>query len=1092
MNLLDYRPAIHRKFGGGKLLALLLLLVSGPLFAQSKSVSGIVKSSQGEPLVCVTVLIEGTTQGTSTDADGAFTLTATPDDVLLFSYVGYRSERTKIGARTHLEIQLTEDQNLMDEVVVVGYGTQKKRDVVGAIEQIKGEEITSRPNPNVVRSMQGQIPGLTLEFRDGKPSHGATLAIRGATNSIGSGGSALVMVDGVEGDLTTINPEDIASVTVLKDASSCAIYGARGSFGVILVTTKNAEAGQFTVKYDGAVSFHSRTVEPKLVTNSVEWTDQFLESYFNCYGYKPSSINNLFPYSDEWYEELKRRAADPSAEQWRVNDQGRYEYFGNTDWDDLMYRDVALSHQHNVTMTGGSDRIKFLLSGRYFHQDGIYNSDSDWYWQANGRAKITARIKDWWTIENSLDFVRRKYKQPMAYSGKMSFQRQMEHQGYPMTLPFNPDGSYTDAAVCIGYAAFQTGLSYQENLKFDMTETLVNTFHIIPEVLDFQVDFSYVFNNSQRNRKENIYEYGLGPEITGSRAATDSYEEQHYNFDYWKNNGFATFTPRLGEDHSLKIMAGYNVEWKSYRGTSIYRRGLIRDDKPNFSLMDGDYYEVRDTGSYIWSYVGFFGRANYSYKGRYLAEISARYDGSSKFPTNQRWGFFPSASVGWRISEESFMEGARSWLDNLKVRASAGTLGNGSVSPYAYMQTMTISQSSILINGGKVAQTLAPNPIPDGLTWERATTYDVGLDVDLLGNRLSFVGDYYRRYTTDMYTVGKTLPAVFGKPSPKGNYADMKTEGWELSLGWRDSFQLGGREFSYGVKAMVWDSRSFITKYNNATKMLTDYYEGMEIGEIWGFHVAGLFESKEEASTWPDQSSFFRINRNGNQFQAGDIKFADLDDSGAIDYGKNTADDPGDMRVIGNSTPRYSYGLNLNASYCGVGISLFFQGVGKRDWYPSINTGYFWGKYNRPYSFMLEAHTGDNIWTEENRNTNALWPRMTGYLTTDAQGVLSKAANDRFLVDASYCRLKNITIDYTFPKRILKKIGLQGLRVYVTGENLFTWSPITKWTDNFDPEVIQAGDTDFNSANSYANGDQADGYSYPMLKSVTVGVNITF
>ena len=555
MNHSDNRSAIRRS-GKAGFLALLLLLVSGQLLAQSRSISGIVKSQQGEPLVGVTVLIEGTTQGTSTDADGAFTLTVSPENTLLFSYVGYRSERIQVGTRTRLEVQLNEDQNLMDDVIVVGYGTQKKRDVVGAIEQIRGEELTSRPNPNVVRSMQGQIPGLTLEFRDGKPSHGATLAIRGATNSIGSGGSALVMVDGVEGDLTTVNPEDIASITVLKDASSCAIYGARGSFGVILITTKNAEAGQFTVKYDGAVSFHSRTVEPKLVTNSVEWMEQFLESYVNCYGYKPSSINNLFPYNDAWYEELKRRAADPSAEPWRVNDQGRYEYFGNTDWDDLMYRDVALSHQHNVTMTGGSDRIQFLLSGRYFHQDGIYNSDSDWYWQANGRAKITARIKDWWTVENSLDFVRRKYKQPMAYSGKMSFQRQMEHQGYPMTLPFNPDGSYTDAAVCIGYAAFQTGLSYQENLKFDMTETLVNTFHIIPEVLDFQVDFSYVFNNSQRNRKENIYEYGLGPEITGSRAETDSYEEQHYNFDYWKNNGFATFTPRLGENHSLKVMAG--------------------------------------------------------------------------------------------------------------------------------------------------------------------------------------------------------------------------------------------------------------------------------------------------------------------------------------------------------------------------------------------------------------------------------------------------------------------------------------------------------------------------------------------------------
>ncbi len=577
----------------------------------------------------------------------------------------------------------------------------------------------------------------------------------------------------------------------------------------------------------------------------------------------------------------------------------------------------------------------------------------------------------------------------------------------------------------------------------------------------------------------------------GSRAEYDSYEEQHYNFNYWKSNIYATFSPRLGENHSLNVVGGYNIESKDYRGTNAYRRGLIRDDKPNFSLMDGDYYEVRDTGSYRWGYTGFFGRVNYNYKGRYLLEVSGRYDGSSKFPATQRWGFFPSGSVGWRISEEPFMQSTRSWLDNLKIRASVGSLGNGNVDPYSYMQKMIIAQTSVLIDGGKAASTLGPDPIPAGLTWERATTYDIGLDIEMFGNRLNFIGDYYQKHTTDMYTVGRTLPAVFGKNPPKGNYADMKTSGWELSLGWRDSFKLGAHTFSYGIKGMVWDSRTFVTKYNNATKRLTDYYAGMEIGEVWGFKVAGLFESDEEAANRADQGSYFVVNRNGNSFQAGDIKF--LDNSGSIDQGGNTVDDPGDKRIIGNESPRYSYGINLNVSYFGFGLSMFFQGVGKRDWYPSYNSGYFWGKFNRPYSFMLQAHTGDNIWTAENRNTDALWPRMTGYLASDnTSSLFGKAANDRFLVDASYCRLKNITLDYTFSGNVLKKIGLKGLRIYVSGDNLFTWSPITKWTDNFDPEVIQEGDTDFTSANSAANGDHGDGYSYPMLKSITAGINITF
>ena len=340
-----------------------------------------------------------------------------------------------------------------------------------------------------------------------------------------------------------------------------------------------------------------------------------------------------------------------------------------------------------------------------------------------------------------------------------------------------------------------------------------------------------------------------------------------------------------------------------------------------------------------------------------------------------------------------------------------------------------------------------------------------------------------------MYTVGKTLPAVYGKSSPKGNNADMRTNGWEVSLGWRDNFKIGSKPFSYGVKGMLWDSRSFITKYNNDTKLLTDYYVGEELGEIWGLHVDGLFADAADVANSADQSAFLTQNRRGNKFEAGDLKFADLDDSGTIDWGEHTADKPGDIRVIGNKSPRYCYGINLNANWNGIGLSVFFQGVGKRDWYPSINCGSFWGKYARPYTMIPVSQIG-KAWTEEDPDPNAFWPKLSSYLATDSIGTLEKVANDRFLVDASYCRLKNITLDYSFPKRLIGKIGLQDLRVFLSGENLFTWSPMYKWTTVFDPEVISSGDSDLNGV--YNSQSKSDGTSYPMLKSVTIGVNVTF
>lgn len=1074
-----------------------MLFVTSTILAQSQScvLSGTVRSSSDEALTGAFVYIRGAgTSGTMTDDSGFFSLSVSRGQEIIISMIGFKEYvYTASGMEKAPMSFVLESDNILDEIVVVGYGSQRRKDLVGSVEQISGDKLSSRSNPDAVRSLQGQIPGLTMQFADGKPNHGASLNVRGNMQSIGSGGSCLVLIDGVEGGLANVNPEDIQSISVLKDASSCAIYGARGAFGVVLVTTKAPKAGKVKVNYNGSVSLLSNTIDYEFVNDPVMWTQNFVDSYVACYGYKPTSINNLFPYSDQWFSELKRRYQDPTYEDYLnpvgVGSDGKYQYYGNTDWWDLLYKDYTYNTSHNLSISGGNERVRFRISGRFFQQDGIYNTRYDKYWKMNLLAKIDVKINSWWDLESNTNFYRTAYTQPVLFQISQSVKGQLEHQAYPMTLPRNPDGSFTDAAVCVGWSAFETGYSFQKDQAFKLGQTLKNRFHIVRSVLDFNFDATYAFNWSQRDRKTNVYAFGTGPDATSSRPANDTYEELHINQDYWKTEGFFTYTPRLGDNHSLKLLLGASAEWKRSHGTVAQETDSIREDKANFQLMGTDSYYVNDYNSYSWSMAGTFARINYNFKDRYLVEASARYDGSSRFPQNQRWGFFPSVSLGWGIAEEPFMKSTRTWLDNAKLRISAGSMGNGNVSPYSYVQNMSVATSGIYIDGNKVSTVVAPNPIPDGLTWEKVTTYDVGLDLDVLRNRLSLVFDYYIKNTTDMYTVGKTLPAVFGNSSPKGNYADMRTYGWEISLGWRDSFNLAGSPFSYGVKGMLWDSRSYVTRYNNDTKRLTDYYEGMELGEIWGLHVVGLFADNADVANSADQSAFFTQNRRGNKFEPGDLKFEDKDGSNAIDWGKNTADDPGDMTVIGNELPRLCYGINLNFDWKGIGLSLFFQGVGKRDWYPSINAGMFWGKYARPYSMQPISHIG-NQWTAEDPNPDAFWPKTASYLATDAKGTLGKVANDRYLVDASYCRLKNITLEYSLPEKVVRKMKMEGFKIYLSGENLFTMSPMKKWTKVFDPEVISSGDSDLNGV--YNAQSKADGNSYPMLRSVTLGVNITF
>ena len=1087
-------------------VALVLTALTTSAFAQGGgNITGTVKDKSGNPIIGAAVTIPNTARGTSTDIDGRYTIKASANESLNFSYIGYQSQLIQINNRTTIDVVLTEDNTSLEEVVVVGYGVQKKRDIVGAVEQISSKDIADRIGSyqNVSRSLQGAIPGLTVTFSDGKPTRGASFQVRGA-NSIGAGGSALILVDGVETDITTVNSEDIESISVLKDASSTAVYGSRGTFGVILITTKRPEKGQMKITYNGSYNFYKRTVTPELVDNGYDWTTSYLEAYTNSYATDPTNINNVFRFSRAWYSELERRNSDPSYEKWRINPaDNRYEYFGNTNWYKIFYKDYTTGHQHNLSITGGTDKASYYVSGRFFHQDGIYNAGDERYNQYNVLAKGTVQATKWLRVENTTSFMSRFSHQPTLTTGGQSFTvtptRMMNHQGFPMTLEKNPDGTWTDAAVYMGWAGFVEGNTWREDDKFDLNNKTKFTLDFIKDVLVGEIDVSYYRNHTERHMLAVPYTYYTGPESSGERPATSWYEERYYNRERVASNAVLTWTPKLGENHWLKLMGGWNIENMDYTSTLGQNTGVIDPEHPSLSLTDGELPKAQGNGSYSASLVGTFFRVNYGYKGKYLVEVSGRYDGNSKFPSNQRWGFFPSASVAWRISDEPWMGWSRRALDNAKIRLSAGSMGNGNVSPYSYTSEMTVSTADDIVLGGSYpSYTSVGSTVPVSLTWEKSTTYDVGLDLDFFNNRLSVSGDYYRRYTTDMYTASVALPAVYGTGSPKGNNAEMKTDGWELSLSWRDSFKLGGKPFDYSIKAMVWDSKSVITKYVNDTGSLgtvkgfienggspSSYYVGMTVGEIWGYTVAGLFRDQADI----DSSAIHDfVQASDKVTRPGQVKIADLDGNGFIDPGNFAVDDHGDLRIIGNQSPRYRYGVNLSARWNGIGLSVFLQGVGARDWYPGSDAGMFWGKYGRPFFALIPSihnYTDDMYSAERNNWDTAYWPRMTTYQSNGTKNWtrLLEIPNTRYIQSAAYLRVKNIQLDYSFPKHICSAIRLQGLKIYVNAENLFTFTPLHKYAPNFDPEGLSY-DSDFASA--------ADGYTYPILKSVTVGVNITF
>lgn len=1087
----------------------LFLLVGGgilSLSAQNRVVSGKVLDAQQQPLVGVAVLVEGTTKGVTTSEDGGFSIEVPTKEVVLhITSLGYIAQKVKVPpTQEKITVYLQEEAIMLEETVVIGYGTQKKVNLTGAVATVGGKELENRVAHSLGNMLQGSVAGLNVTTSAGKPGSTASINIRGVT-SINSA-SPLVLVDGVEGDLNRVNPNDVESISVIKDASAAAVYGARAAFGVILVTTKSGTAkdGKATVRYSGRFGWEEATSS----------TDYENRGYWSVYAvnkfWQADNGQNFVDYTDRDMQQLLARVNDKTEHPdrpWVIeevrNGRKQWVYYGNYDWWDMLYRQKRPVQQHSISLSGGTKDIKYLVSGAYDRQAGMQRAHPDIYNKYNLRAKIDFRINKWATFSNNTSFFSSNYTSlgdgsvdnTVAYSASHAF------ACFPMQ---NPDGTWLYGTPYIGssykiangrHILLNEGTHRNVERRSDFTNT--SRLVITPfKTLSITGDFTYRLyqdRNTSRSSEFNYREYPDGPLLAyDTGAGMNQLDEEVKTRNYYATNVYANYDETFNDAHHLSGMVGFNYETWASKNVSAWGQNLSSLDLDDLNLVGQNKEQQTMTGvgggQNEYALLGLFGRINYDYKGRYLFEVSTRYDGTSRFDGGRRWGWFPSASAGWRISEEPFFKSARNVVDNLKIRASFGSLGNQIVKDKNGNQIYYTSSRLVSLHnfkgytfgeGGTMGKYSSLGaPVASDLTWENAQQWDLGLDLTMFNNRFNLTGDVYIRDTKDMLTEGMALPGVYGADSPNMNAADLRTKGYELTVSWRDQFKLAGRPFEYSLGFNISDYKSVITKYDNPDKLLTkDYYVGMEIGEIWGFKTDGFFKTDEEAQAYKDEVNLdYSTGRLTGGWKAGDLKFVDLNGDKVWGIGENKVGKSGDRTILGNSRPTFSYGINASIRWMGFDASVFFQGTGNHYWYPHGRAQGFWGGYSYPYLSYLPKDFLGKVWSED--NPDSYFPRPRAYSSTG--GYLSKV-NDRYLQNIRYLRLKNLTVGYTIPMKITRKAGIDQIRFYFSGENLCYWSPLKKNTKYIDPEAAFSRDSD---AYNYAH--------YPWPKTFMFGIDVTF
>lgn len=1042
---------------------------------EKKTIKGTVTDEKGEPIIGANVIVKGTDEGTITDVDGNFTLQASEHAVLQITYIGYMVNEVAVKKQTQLNVVLREDAQALDEVVVVGYGTQKKVNLTGSVTSVKMDEtLGNRPLTSASAALQGAVPGLLVSSGGNAPGQSKSFQIRGAysvgiQNSDGSYGSTiapLVLIDNVEGDLDMVNPEDIETVTVLKDAASAAIYGARAAGGVILVTTKRPkDEAAFKLSYNNNFAFANAVNLPQ----QAPLTD-YLEAYRDACGDQFWTMGS--PSVSKWLTYLEQYRQNPSSIPvvgdgiYKDADGGVY-YLHEKDLVKNML-ETSFQQTHNLSVSGGTKKLRFRLSAGYTDNDGVLITSKDKYRRMNVSGFVSADITKWFTQEATFTYANSRKLLPSSSLGAIYSTR---------LASFYPEGTMPEeidergAGLPFFTPKNQILWSNPSTTKTDNPRIFLKS--IVKPLKGWEIAFEYTFD-------KNIYDYHYytgSTEYTtvqggSSTTPTEDYLQKTKRYtNYNSINLYSTYNFQLGE-HKMKVMAGFNQE-SSYRETmtaTSYGQAVIE-----VPALGSGTSTLKATDSYNeYSVRGGFFRVNYNYKDRYLLEVNGRYDGSSKFPKDSRYGFFPSVSAGWNIAQENFMQSTQDWLGSLKLRASYGMIGNQNVAPYSFIPTMSVNNkyNGWLQNGGYVtAITSLPSLVSSNFTWEKVRTLDIGLDFSMFNNRFTGTFDWYQRNTTGMLAPGMQLPAVVGASAPYQNTADMRTRGWELAMNWRDKIGKVGYRVGFNLS----DSKSTIVKYDsNESKLLSNYYEGMQLGEIWGYVFDGFYSVDDfvDTSSWKLKDGV--TIPNGYNPRPGDVKFKNLRDDekgeNIIYDGNNTVENPGDRKIIGNSTPRYLYGITLGVDYAGFDLHVFLQGTAKRDaWLANTLTFPLYSDFKfiplyeglNNYWRPVDAEAGDYTCA----NPNAEYPRIYGNYGNQGSNYRT---SDRYLSDASYLRIKNVTLSYSFPKSWIQRFTLSQLKAFVSIENLATFTSLTK---GIDPETLS--------------------WNYPAFRTVSFGINVT-
>lgn len=1032
-----------------------------------KKITGKVTDQNGEAVIGASVVEKGTTNGIMTDMDGNFTLEVGDAAVVQISYIGYRTKEVSVTGKNHFLVQLLEDMQALDEVVVVGFGTQKKVNLTGAVSMVDSEVLESRPVQNVSQALQGVVPGLNFSVNKtgGELNNNLEMDIRGGgTIGEGSKSAPLVLIDGIEGDMNSINPNDIKSISVLKDASSSAIYGSRAAFGVVLITTKEGKAGRTNVNYSTNVRFSTPSALPTMM-DSYQFAQFFNRAAMNQGG------------SPVFDEVTMQRIIDYQAGKITSGSQIRPDRFwsenvlanANTDWFDKMYKKAVPSHEHNLSVSGGSDKITYLVSGSFLKQNGFINYNSDDFKRYTLNARIKADLSKYVTLVYGTKWIREDYDKP-SYLGDYFYDSIA--RTWP-TCPEYDDNGYILPAIINRLNG--------AGRNIDQKDQTYNQIQLVVEpIKDWKI---YAEGNIRTVNRMNHNEllpmdrYNADGEnkllsLDGSRAAgATEVTEQSWRDNYLTGNLYSDYFKQFDSGHYFKVMAGFNAELMKSRDVKGIMDNLITPDLPTLNTATEN---PRTSGGYShWSTVGFFGRLNYNFQEKYLFEFNLRHDGTSRFLGDQRWGTFPSFSLGWNVAREGFFENLgnlKEYISTLKFRGSWGQLGNTNTEdlyPFYLTVPFKTQAGGWLIDGKKSNLSYAPGLVSTMLTWETVESWNVGLDWGAFNNRLTGSFEYYVRQTKDMVGPAPELPSILGTGVPKMNNADMKSYGFDLDVSWRD--KVG--DFSYGVKFVLSDNKRKVTRYPNENGIYSQWYAGKMSGELWGYETIGIAKTQEEMdkhlASLPNGGQTI-----GSQWAAGDIMYKDLNNDGKIDAGSSTLGDPGDKKIIGNSTPRYRFGLTLDGSWKGFDLSLFFQGVAKRDYL--LAGPYFWGAKNGQWHSVGFDYHWDFFRPEGDplgANVDSYYPRPLF-----DQGGKNQQDQTRYLQNAAYLRLKNLQLGYTFPKAWVNKIGLQHLRLYFSGDNLFT---VTGLHGYYDPEAL--GDI----------GDKM-GKVYPLSRTYSVGMNINF